>query len=158
MTRLPTMSIAFLVAVTRGLSLGGLALLLAALLPGCAKEAESLYAEKHVVPAHWPESIGDAAAKLAERMNQLQSDPTITVDRESVEKELIDLIEWTPEIVADSNVLEEDWLPIYDQCEKIRKALRRGNDLSSQKGAIDALVVSLQSLVVPQAENKADET
>ncbi len=145
-------------AVTPRSIAGGLVLLMAALLPGCAQEAESLYAEKHIVPAHWPESIGDAADKLAERMSQLQADPTVTVDRTSVEKELVDLIEWTPEIVADSNVLEEDWLPIYDHCEKIRKALRRGNDLSSQKGAIDELVVSLQSLVVPQAENDADET
>ena len=42
-------------------------------------------------------------------------------DKETVATldELHDLVEWTPEITADTDLSESDWLPIYEHCESI---------------------------------------
>ncbi len=89
---------------------------------GCAAEQESLHELDHEVPAHWPSSMEDAAAKIEQRLQSL-SGPTDTVTQ-SLREELVDVIEWAPEIAADTDLPEADWIPIYDLSETLRKHLR----------------------------------
>ena len=37
---------------------------------GCGESKESLHEMDHVVPAHWPSDLTDAASKLRERLNE----------------------------------------------------------------------------------------
>jgi hypothetical protein len=62
--------------------------------------AEELH-EEHF-PEHWPNSIFDASTRL----KQLVHDPAPQAisTNIAVEKELIDLIRWLPELVADSDI------------------------------------------------------
>jgi hypothetical protein len=94
------------------------------LLAGCDSGKESLHDLDHVQPAHWPSDLQDAAEKIQQRLNLLDAD----IQPESLE-ELRDLIEWTPEVAADSDLPELDWQPIYELSETIRRHLV-SNDLS----------------------------
>jgi hypothetical protein len=92
-------------------------------LPGCGSETASLYEAEHVTPAHWPADLADAAEKIRERIALVNAE-----DREmagTAERELIDLVKWTPEIAADTDMTESDWLPIYEQAERLRVQLSK---------------------------------
>lgn len=94
-----------------GLAGGGLA--------GCGTEQESLYELEHELPAHWPRDLTDASQKISQRMQMLSSEPG---DAQAA-TELRELVEWIPEIAADSELPEEHWLTIYDLCEAMRNHL-----------------------------------
>jgi hypothetical protein len=95
---------------------------------GCTAEEEqgqsSHFEHDHFVPDHWPESLADASNKLRERARLIGSaeDATEISRRRG---ELADLVGWAPEIAADTDLGEANWLPIYERCEAWRQSLRR---------------------------------
>ena len=89
-------------------------------LAGCGAERESLYEHDHDLPAHWPHDLVDASQKISERLLRLSAEPTAA----QAHSELCELVEWIPEVAADSELPEEHWLPIYDLCEAMRDHLQ----------------------------------
>ncbi len=92
---------------------------------GCVAEKKSLHEMDHELPPHWPLHMEDAAKKIEQRLSGSQ-------DKESAEKvyqEVLDLIEWAPEVAADTNLSEADWVPIHELSETLRNHLR-SNDIS----------------------------
>jgi hypothetical protein len=90
------------------------------LLGGCTKndsEAKtSLFEEHHHEPAHWPDDLGDVALKLRKRLSS-------EVDEKSL-SDIKELISWTAEVAADTNLAESDWMPVYQATESLSKKLR----------------------------------
>ncbi len=95
---------------------------------GCATEKESLHENDHEDPDHWPADLAEAAAFIDSRMQSLTSDPARSAEaRARAIEELRDLIEWTPEIAADTTLSESQWIPIYELSETIRKHMQPGD-------------------------------
>jgi hypothetical protein len=87
---------------------------------GCAHEQrDSLHESGHFVPDHWPSSLDDAATKIADRLTVLSE----SEDKEAY-GELSDIVGWVPEIAADSDLSEADWIPINEASRKISNRLR----------------------------------
>lgn len=107
------------------LRMGGLMLLGVVLLTGCVEEKESLHEDDHELPAHWPASMADAADKIDQRIGLLGGDTQ--QDIELARSELQDLVEWAPEVAADTDIREEDWNLIYESSETLRKHLAAGD-------------------------------
>ena len=84
---------------------------------GCAEEQDSLHELDHELPPHWPVSLSDAAAKIEERVALDSSSPNQLDARDELE----DLVSWIPEIAADTDLTEAEWLPIYELSETLRK-------------------------------------
>lgn len=102
----------------------GLLSVLIVTLAGCGAEKESTHAHTHSEPKHWPTSLGEAADYIDSRIQSLVSSGE--QDSEVVD-ELKDLIEWTPQIAADTDLPEDDWIPIYELSEAIRLHLLPGD-------------------------------
>ena len=96
----------------------GVAVLLIVAVAGCAQEKESLHDDDHELPAHWPSSMADAADKIEQRLGIVSKPAT---DAGPARAELKDLVEWAPEIAADTDLPEADWNPIYETSETIRR-------------------------------------
>jgi len=98
--------------------------LLAVLTNGCADQdsavKSTLHDHDHVLPDHWPVDLDDTSSKIRERLVLLDSQGDDTSRRE-----LDDLIAWVPEIAADSDLTESQWLPIYNASEALRSSIRR---------------------------------
>ncbi|EMI20676.1 hypothetical protein RMSM_02394 [Rhodopirellula maiorica SM1] len=77
----------------------------------------SLFEHDHAVADHWPSDLADVAAKLRERLNNENVDEHTT-------HEIEDLVSWTAEIAADTNLCESDWLPLYHASESLMANLR----------------------------------
>ncbi|MCR9291696.1 MAG: hypothetical protein NXI32_03185 [bacterium] len=90
---------------------------------GCGQEQESLHDADHYVPPHWPANLMDAAHKMDQRYQGLLDGELDSEDLERNRSELRDLIAWAPEIAADTDLTESQWLPIYELSEKLRKRL-----------------------------------
>ncbi len=99
------------------------ACLLLCIVIGCAEGKESLHELDHELPPHWPTSMSDAAAQIEERITLDSSSPYHSEAR----GELEDLVSWIPEIAADTDLTEADWLPIYELSETLRKHLAAGD-------------------------------
>lgn len=86
----------------------------------------SLHEHDHHVAPHWPSDLADVAVKIRERL----SAPTIG---ETQRSEIGDLVSWTAEVAADTNLPEADWVPIYHATESLTANLRSaGPTLSDQ--------------------------
>ena len=83
---------------------------------GCVAEKASLHEMDHELPPHWPLNMADAAQKIQQRLEVKESLAT-------TRKELADLIEWSPEVAADTELTEIDWMPIYELSETLRHHL-----------------------------------
>ena len=126
------------------------ALGLFAFVAGCSEDKESLHEIDHVVPAHWPKDMADAADKIRKRLSIVKSDSS----QKQARKELRDLIEWVPEIVADTDLAEKQWLPIHGLSEALRlhllpvcsigviPILREMKRIGIRPGAITAFALS----------------
>lgn len=109
---------------------------------GCPSERESLHELDHQQPAHWPKGLRAAARGIEQRTDNLQSG---AADPQTLE-ELIDLVEWVPEIAADTDLSEQRWQPIYDLSERLRGQLRKANfDISSSESELRQLVQLLRA-------------
>lgn len=104
---------------------GYLAVLLMACAFGCdsqdATPKTSLFEDDHAVAEHWPSDLSDVAVKLRERL----SSPEINAQ---VMKEIEDLISWTAEVAADTNLSETDWLPLHHASQSLMANLRGVRD------------------------------
>ena len=86
---------------------------------GCVAEKESLHEMDHELPPHWPLNIEDAAQKIQQRLGLIEINESL----ETTRKELTDLIEWAPEVAADTDLAELEWMPIYELSETLRHHL-----------------------------------
>ena len=77
---------------------------------GCVAEKESLHEMDHELPPHWPVNMEDAAEKIEQRLSQIE----VKESPETTREELSDLIEWAPEIAADTDLPELEWIPIRE--------------------------------------------
>ena len=100
-------------------------------LAGCASEGDtktSHFEHDHKVAAHWPIDLADAAAKIRQRLDAAAS--TSDQSKRLVE-EIIDLVSWVPEIAADTDLSEQDWIPLDNAAESLSANLRAvDNDLT----------------------------
>lgn len=90
---------------------------------GCVAEKESLHEMDHELPPHWPVNMEDAAEKIEQRLSQIE----VKESPETTREELSDLIEWAPEIAADTDLPELEWIPIYELSETLRRHLSAGD-------------------------------
>lgn len=72
----------------------------------------SLFEDDHVVAEHWPADLSDVAAKLRERL-------ALPDVNEQSRKEIVDLVSWTGEVAADTNLSEANWLPLHHHSESL---------------------------------------
>lgn len=76
----------------------------------------------HFVSPHWPADLSDLVVKLSEGLEQqptgVASDP-----------ELVDWIQWTSEIAADTDLTESEWNPIDQQVRRLTDQLRREREI-----------------------------
>lgn len=117
---------------------------------GCANEQESLHEDDHEVPSHWPNSMQEAADFIQTRVDRLIGASKSTEassgasEREHLEVELAELVEWTPEVAADTDLAEEDWLPLYNESESIRMKLQGGEDILQMGPDFEQLCILLR--------------
>lgn len=93
------------------------------LLVGCTQDTApktSHFEHDHVVAKHWPVDLADVAVKLRKRLaHENTSEPT--------RQEIEELISWSAEVAADTNLAEADWLPLYVASESLAAKLRAAN-------------------------------
>jgi predicted nucleic acid-binding Zn-ribbon protein len=118
------------------LSLVGLVVTLGA----CGAERKSLFEGEHDLPPHWPSNMADAIQKIDQRLQRLDKN----ADDAQAEQELRQLVDWIPEVAADEELTEEQWMPIYDLCEVMRQHL---SDSSVRPAAIAPDFRKLQQLL-----------
>ncbi|WP_283433569.1 hypothetical protein [Neorhodopirellula lusitana] len=110
-----------LVLFSRGGARALLLGLLMVLVVGCGEPEEapkaSHFEDDHAVAAHWPADLPDLSSKLRERLNQPRMDATSLA-------EIKDLVSWTAEIAADTNLREDDWVPLHEAAENLTADLR----------------------------------
>ena len=106
-----------------------LVLLALTLLGGCGHDSEvgstepaNHHDHDHFVPDHWPSSIADGVEKIERRLAALRDNDQEQLD---ARVELQELVSWLPEIAADTELSEADWLPIYEASEQLRAPLDR---------------------------------
>ncbi|GAA5505414.1 hypothetical protein Rcae01_00859 [Novipirellula caenicola] len=107
------------------------------LLVGCTPDTAvktSHFEHDHVVAAHWPADLADVAVKLRERL-------AIENASESTRHEIAELISWTAEVAADTNLAEADWLPLYNASESLASNLRaaKGDLTDENRKQIESL-------------------
>ena len=119
----------------------GFILLLTAFSLGCVAEKESLHEMDHELPPHWPQNMEDAAQKIEQRLGLLETKESLETTRE----ELSDLITWVPEVAADTDLPELEWVPIYELSETLRHHLSAKDiSLSDCREDIERFVVLLR--------------
>jgi predicted transcriptional regulator YheO len=95
-------------------------LLVLASFMGCSTNSEpkmSLFEHDHEVAAHWPSDLSDVAVKLRERLSSEDANEQIMLEIE-------ELVSWTAEVAADTNLSESDWLPLYHATESLTANMR----------------------------------
>lgn len=142
-------------------------LLICLLLTGCGAERESLFEEEHDLPAHWPSSLADAADKIDKRLGRLGSvasesnHATEQTAIDQCENELRDLVEWIPEVAADTDLSEVQWLPIYELSEVMREHLSRGDvsalNIKEDFRRLQALLVEYATLLPSSTATPLEE-
>lgn len=116
---------------------------------GC--DVEHHGAAEHVVPEHRPSDIFDASEKIQMRAIRLTSTPPPAGEEaQRLENELRDIVGWTPEIAADTDLTEEQWLPIYRAAEQLSLQLRNVSRPPDQE-TINR-IASFKELLVRQGE------
>ena len=93
------------------------------LVGGCTGEdvsaKTSLFDHEHDLPPHTPKSLMDLSNKIRARLKLVSQ----SSDSARVQTELSDLIGWSAEIAADTDIGEQRWLPIYELSEELRLAI-----------------------------------
>jgi hypothetical protein len=121
---------------------------------GCGESKESLHEMDHVVPAHWPSDLSDAASKIRERLTKVQETASdSSEDSAQALKELSDLVGWVPEVAADTDLAEPDWMKLYVASETARKKLLVSNRVNSELvqdiEKLSSLLTECQALIPP---------
>jgi len=123
---------------------------------GCGPSQESLHELDHVTPAHWPVDMADAASKIQERLAIVRSDPS----NEIASEEMRDLVDWVPEIAADTNLSEEQWIPIQALSETLGRHLMskdiKMSDVEDDFLRLSELLVAANSQLASEGLGKSD--
>ena len=108
---------------------------------GCVAEKESLHEMDHELPPHWPLNMDDAAQKIRQKLDLIETKESLETTRE----ELLDLIEWSPEVAADTDLAELEWIPIYELSETLRHHLvAKDISLNDCRDDIERFIVLLR--------------
>ncbi len=75
----------------------------------------------HTTPDHWPDGLPDLALKITRRIGTLRER---SGGDEIVGRELSDLVSWAPEVAADSDLTESEWIPIDEAAESLSRRLQ----------------------------------
>ena len=106
---------------------------MAASIAGCVEGRSSTHELEHVVPAHWPINLSDAADKIDARIAVIEAQSS---ESAQARNELIEIISWLPEVAADTALPEADWSTLNVACQNIESQLKSSKDL---KRALDEL-------------------
>ena len=72
------------------------------------------------------------------------------------------MVEWIPEVAADTDLSEAQWVPIYEMCEVMREHLSRGDvsafDLEEDFRKLQALLTESAQLLPTPADVTHDST
>jgi hypothetical protein len=94
---------------------------------GCTVESQptkkTLFDHDHETPDHWPSDLSDLAAKMRDRLGGIGQSAESS-GRDEAAAELADLVAWAPEIAADTDMTEAEWVPIYEASEMIDSRLK----------------------------------
>jgi|GEM_PF-6034373 len=93
---------------------------------GCSSHFESeqktLFDEEHHVPEHWPDGLDQLAKDFRRRLDEVRMNLTQEPD---ARKELSDLVTWTDEIAADSDLDENRWNQLHATTQRLQQQLAR---------------------------------
>jgi hypothetical protein len=128
----------------------GVVLCIIALLSGCVGEQTaktSHFEHDHEIAAHWPANLADAAAKIRSRLDSARVDDAKSNPHV---KEIEEIVSWVPEIAADTDLAEQDWIPIDNAAEQLSSRLRAsGYQMTpSNRGLIIALCEQIEGALV----------
>ncbi|EMI52017.1 hypothetical protein RSSM_06553 [Rhodopirellula sallentina SM41] len=120
------------------------------LITGCSSDEEtaktSHFEHDHIIADHWPDDLLDLSVKIRDRL----SSPETT---EQTRSEIDDLVSWTAEIAADTNLPEQDWEPLYHASESMIANLRRdpSNLSDSNRMQLESLcdLIEVSSTKIP---------
>ncbi|MEO1526345.1 MAG: hypothetical protein AAFX06_12975 [Planctomycetota bacterium] len=98
--------------------LGWITLCVALSFTGCSGNEEPPH--EHAAPAHMPRNMADLSDKIRRRLERVEAREDATAVAE-----LSDLIGWTAEIAADTEIGEGRWNPIYELSETLRLAINQ---------------------------------
>ncbi len=106
-------------------------LMLAALLAGCGEgenQKTSHFEHDHEMPDHWPNDLADSALKIRDRLRMYQHFPDL---RPEMTSQIIDIVSWVPEIAADTDLTEADWIPIDQQVQSLSQRLAQQESMDN---------------------------
>lgn len=107
----------------RGIAIAAILLLLP--VAGCetgeGSDKRSHHDVDHTTPDHWPDDLADLALKITRRIGTLREG---SGGDETVGRELSDLVSWTPEVAADSDLTESEWIPLDQASEALSRRLK----------------------------------
>ncbi len=89
---------------------------------GCRGPNAEEHEEEHF-PPHWPNTIFEASDRL--RMI-VDADGVIESKAPSIEQELLDLLEWIPELIADSDMSKADFDSVDSTVVLLAKQIEKG--------------------------------
>jgi len=103
---------------------------------GCSQTPteEAAHVHQHDTASHMPSSLGDLCRKVRRCLAELKHGGK----NSQLTNELTDLVSWTPEFAADTNIGEQLWIPIYQQSEQIRLSILK-NDQQWDTTRIDQI-------------------
>lgn len=120
--------------------------ILCSTLAGCRVEDDDDHAEDGHFPPHWPKTFlvaSDRLSHIAQNANETES------AADSLEQELVDLIDWLPELVADSDANQVDFDSVdawaFPVAGELKRALSSGKKIDDML-RIDALQRGINEL------------
>ena len=145
---------------------------------GCATDEApkaSHFEHDHEVAAHWPNDLVDAAEKIRERIARFNGEPVElhhsdahddhhdhdhaesrdASDPERLLDEITELVSWVPEIAADTNLSEQDWIPLDDAARAMTANLRSTSD--ELTAGHQEKLIALCELIEQSAEKVPDQ-
>ncbi|WP_259634815.1 hypothetical protein [Stieleria sedimenti] len=91
--------------------------------PGSPKTSH--FEHDHEVAKHWPSDLADASAKLRARLDAIEAAVDENPDEaQQLADEVAEIVSWVPEIAADTNLSEQDWIPLDHAAESLAAKLR----------------------------------
>ena len=133
-------------------------ILLAALLAGCGEgenQKTSHFEHDHEMPDHWPSDLADSALKIRDRLLMYQRFPDL---RPEMTSQIIDIVSWVPEIAADTDLTEEDWIPIDQQVQSLSQRLAQQENMDNDNQQLANQLCDLieQSAALLKEDAKAE--
>lgn len=126
----------------------------------------SHFEHDHLVASHWPNDLADAATKIRERLIWIETgevpehhahddhehDDHHHDHKQDPKTEIFDLVSWVPEVAADTNLSEADWLPLHHASQSLTTNLRAAqnglsrDDRSQIKSLCQLIDVAVQKV------------